>query len=192
MSGARTAAQRLLGGVERALVAIAAAALVAMSLVLVFQVAMRYVVQSPTVWSEEFATLAFVWCVMTAIPAAVRRSEHITVDLLPDALHGRARKTVLLVAHGLTTVTFGLFAVFSAALLPSGARQLMTGLSIATGAEVPLLLMYVVVPVGLGLAAVFAAEKLLTTARTPAEELPRRSLVEPVAGTETAVAGEVR
>ena len=159
------AVRRVLSGAERVLFVISGVAISLVSAVLVLQVFMRYVLNSPTVWSEEFATLAFVWCVMCAIPVAVRRSEHIAVTLLVDRLRGRARRAFVALGYALSAGLFGLVAVYAAMMLPTGARQLMTGLTIATGTDITLLAMYVVVPVGMGFSCVYAVEKLVAALR---------------------------
>lgn len=164
MSAAR-AVRGVLSGAERALFVVSGVAITLVSAVLVLQVFMRYVLNSPTVWSEEFATLAFVWCVMTAIPVAVRRSEHIAVTLLLDRLRGKVRRAFVALGYALSAGLFGLVAVYAAMMLPTGARQLMTGLTIATGTDITLLAMYVVVPIGMGFSCVYAVEKLVEALR---------------------------
>ncbi len=120
MSAAR-AVRGVLSGAERALFVVSGVAITLVSAVLVLQVFMRYVLNSPTVWSEEFATLAFVWCVMTAIPVAVRRSEHIAVTLLLDRLRGKVRRAFVALGYALSAGLFGLVAVYAAMMLPTGA-----------------------------------------------------------------------
>ncbi|GAB3297559.1 TRAP transporter small permease [Pseudoclavibacter terrae] len=161
---------RIFTGIERALLTIAAIAVTLISLVLVFQVFMRYVLNSPTVWSEEFATLMFVWCVMAAIPVAVRHSEHIAVTLVVDRMHGKVRRTFVVVAYVLTAALFALVTVYAAMMLPTGARQLMTGLTIASGVDVTLLAMYLMVPIGMGLSFLFSLEKLVAALRGDFDE----------------------
>ena len=129
---AGSAVRGVLSGAERVLFVVSGVAISLVSAVLVLQVFMRYVLNSPTVWSEEFATLAFVWCVMCAIPVAVRRSEHIAVTLLVDRLRGKARRAFVALGYALSAGLFGLVAVYAAMMLPTGARQLMTGLTIAS------------------------------------------------------------
>ncbi|MFC4553908.1 TRAP transporter small permease [Georgenia faecalis] len=164
MSAARLV-RGVLSGAERVLMTISGVAITLVSVVLVLQVFMRYVLNSPTVWSEEFATLMFVWCVMAAIPVAVRHSEHIAVTIVVDRLRGTARRVVVALGYLLSAGLFGLVTVYAALMLPTGARQLMTGLTIATGTDISLLAMYLIVPIGMGFSFVYALEKLVATLR---------------------------
>ena len=59
------------------------AILVAMSVILVAQVFMRYVVNDPLVWAEELARYLLIWCTMIGTSLAVRESRHIVVDFAP-------------------------------------------------------------------------------------------------------------
>ncbi|WP_196260117.1 TRAP transporter small permease [Pelagibacterium limicola] len=59
------------------------AILVAISVILVAQVFMRYVVNNPLVWAEELARYLLIWCTMIGTSLAVKESRHIVVDFAP-------------------------------------------------------------------------------------------------------------
>ena len=59
------------------------AILVTISVVLLVQVFMRYVVNSPLVWAEELARYLLVWCTMIGSSLAVKESRHIVIDFAP-------------------------------------------------------------------------------------------------------------
>lgn len=168
---------------EKALFVVAAAALTAMTGVILLQVFLRYVVNSPTSWSEEFATLCFVWCVMLVIPLGLRHQEHISMEFLVNRMAGarwRWAQILLNAVVGLTIVAIG---VASFGLFASGARQMLPGISMSSGLEIPQLVVYVSVPIGCFAAGLYALERIILlmrgeitkstspTATTPEEEL---------------------
>ena len=168
---------------EKALFLLAGAALTAMTAVILLQVFLRYVVNSPTSWSEEFATLCFVWCVMLVIPLGLRHQEHISMEFLLNRMAGarwRWAQILLNLVVGLTIVAIG---VASFGLFASGARQAMPGISMSSGLEIPLIVMYISVPIGCFAAGLYALERIVLlsrgritkptspTAATPEEEL---------------------
>lgn len=178
-----TVLSRGLDLLEKALFTLAAVALTAMTGVILLQVFLRYVVNSPTSWSEEFATLCFVWCVMLVIPLGLRHQEHISMEFLVHRIAGarwRWAQILLNAVVGLTIVAIG---VASFGLFASGARQTLPGISMSSGLEIPLIVMYVSVPIGCFAAGLYALERIVLLsqgqitgptspeAATPEEEL---------------------
>lgn len=178
-----TAFTAVLNGLEKALFAVAGLALTAMTGAILLQVFLRYALNSPTSWSEEFATLCFVWCVMLVIPLGIRHQEHIAMEFLVNRVAGarwRWAQIMLNAVVGLTIVAIG---AASFGLFASGARQLLPGISMSSGLEIPLLVMYISVPIGCFAAGLYAIERIALLARgeitkttalaatTPEEEL---------------------
>lgn len=155
---------RFLDGLEKVLFAVASAAVVAMAAVLVLQVFLRYVLSSPTSWSEEFATLCFVWCVMLAIPLAIRHQEHISMTFVVGKLRGRAWSAAQIAINTVVGVTLVAIGVASLGLMHSGEHQLLAGLSSGWGIDIPLLVMYVAVPTGCLFSGFYAIEQILLLA----------------------------
>lgn len=178
-----TALAKGLDVLEKALIGVAAFALTAMTGVILLQVFLRYVVNSPTSWSEEFATLCFVWCVMLVVPLGIRHQEHISMEFLVNRVAGarwRWAQILLNAVVGLTIVAIG---AASFGLFASGARQMLPGISMSSGLEIPLIVMYISVPIGCFAAGLYALERIVLLARgkitkstspsaaTPEEEL---------------------
>lgn len=161
-----------LNGLEKALFAVAALALSAMTAVILLQVFLRYALNSPTSWSEEFATLCFVWCVMLVIPLGVRHQEHIAMEFLVNRIAGarwRWAQILLNAVVGLTIVAIG---SASLGLFASGARQVLPGISMSSGLEIPLLVMYISVPLGCFAAGLYALERIVLLARGEITKTP--------------------
>ena len=70
-----------------------AAVLVLVSLAIVgYSVVMRYVLNTPVTWVDELTGFLVVGIVMLGAADALRRGDHISVDLLTTRLHGGARR----------------------------------------------------------------------------------------------------
>jgi tripartite ATP-independent transporter DctM subunit len=129
----------VLGG----LVEIAAAALVAAEIAILFSgVVARYVFNHPLVWSDEFASILFLWLAMLGAVIAFRRDEHMRMTAATGILAAPTRAIFDLFATGaalafllliawpsfeyaqeeifITTPALGLTNAWRAAALPSG------------------------------------------------------------------------
>ncbi len=155
----------LLDVIEKILFALAAAMITVMVGVVLLQVFLRYVLNNPTSWSEEVATLAFVWCVMLVIPLGIRHQEHISMEFLVSRLAGARWAWAQILLNAVVGATLVAIGIASFGLLDSGARQVLPGLSMAAGAHVPLLIMYLAVPVGCLAAGLYALERIVLLAR---------------------------
>ena len=61
-------------------------------ILVIAQVAMRYIFNSPLVWSEELAVYVMVWMTFIGSVICMRDNEHIEVTILTDYLpHGLKR-----------------------------------------------------------------------------------------------------
>jgi len=70
------------------------------TLVVLAAVAFRYVLVMPLTWSEEVARFAMVWVAFIAGSVALKRGEHVNVDVLLLAIRGaRALGAVKLCVH---------------------------------------------------------------------------------------------
>lgn len=60
--------------------------LVAITLVTVAQVFLRFVLNAPTSWSEEIALLFLIWFGLLAVAIGIRRHEHVAITFLRDLM----------------------------------------------------------------------------------------------------------
>ena len=75
-------------------------------------VVMRYVLNDPLTWAEEFVVTLFVWSIMLGIPAALRSNMHIRIDALILRLSPLGRRVAGLLAcvAGGAIVGFAIYA----------------------------------------------------------------------------------
>ena len=158
---------RIVGALAALGVALAAIGLIASMFLIAYSVVMRYFLNQPVTWVDEFVGYLLVASVMLAAADALRHGEHIAVDIVTERLGGRGRRLVTLA--GLVAV-----ALAAALLTVEGwdmvAFSRMVGLLSNGTLAVPMWIPQLAVPVGaalLGAAAVVAFLLALTT-RTPA------------------------
>ena len=82
----RKAIQRIIGGVERALTAVAATLMAILSLVVCWQVFARYVLQKSPIWVEEFSVTAIMWIGLLGAAAAVWTGDHMRLEFVTKKL----------------------------------------------------------------------------------------------------------
>ena len=171
LAGALTCGLRLL---DRALDAALALTVAAAALVMLAQVALRYLLDAPLTWAEEFAVLAFGW--LTFLGAAYTRRTR--SDIGVDSLRNLAGPRLGAALDGLRWLAV---AIVAGVLIVQGARLTAATWSLEYPAMgLPRGLLYLAVPVGMGLVALDLlrqATARLATARaertSPASSRPK-------------------
>lgn len=130
--------------------------LAVMALLVIYQVAARYLFNSPPSWTEELARFLQVWLVMLGAPVCLRRGMHLAVDYVSARLPAGARR-VLQVLVSMLIAGFSLvLTIYGVRLLEVAALQRSPALGIS------MVWPYLAVPVG---AAVMTAEGVRQMAR---------------------------
>ena len=158
-----TAARRgISGALEAALgaaVEVAAAALVAAEIVILFGgVVSRYVFNAPLVWSDELASILFLWLAMLGAVIAFRRDEHMRMTAAVGALPPPARAVLDAFATGAALAFLLLIAWPAYGYAVEQLPVATPALEISDGWRAAAL------PVGVALMAVFAVLRLARTA----------------------------
>lgn len=133
------------------------ASMIAMTLIIVFQVVMRKVFNNSQVWSEEIARFIFIWQVWVAVSYAARISKHIRVDVLRDVIKAQWVKTALDVIFLVSSIAFFAFLGYKGAVVV-GKIKAMNQLSPAC--LIPMWIPYLAVPVGCFLASLRFLQQL--------------------------------
>lgn len=84
---------------------ISGAALTIVLLVVIMNVFARFVLGTSILWSDEIATMGFVWCIFLGASACYKRGMHIGIDIVTSALKGKLRWIVLALTNTLLVVT---------------------------------------------------------------------------------------
>ncbi len=93
---------------------IAGTALIVVVLAVCWGVLTRYITEQPAAWAGEVAAMAFAWLVFVGASAALKRSMHVSIDMLVLALPPVAQRTVMMIAD-LVVVVFLLVGLVLAA-----------------------------------------------------------------------------
>ncbi len=158
--------RRLEAAVHRVLGAGVAALMAAAVVNVSWQVASRFLLGSPSSFTDELARYLLVWIGLLGGAYAAGERRHIAVDLLPGRLEAKAGRALALFTHAVVM----LFAL--AAMVGGGGR--LVWLSFALGQTtaalgMPLGVVYTVVPLAGLLVAFYAACGLLETMRVGRE-----------------------
>ncbi|QTX31399.1 TRAP transporter small permease [Aminithiophilus ramosus] len=129
--------------------------LMLMTIVIFYQVVLRYAFQAANIWAEEFARYAFIWVVLLGSASAMRNSKHIKIDFLVDGFSDRSKW----VLNNFVCLAMGSF-LFCLAVY--GFKiALKTGNQLSAGLHVPMSFMYMSIPVGAVLMLLALVERLL-------------------------------
>jgi TRAP-type C4-dicarboxylate transport system permease small subunit len=144
--------QRIADALEAAATVFVAAALAVMTAVVIAEVIARYAINAPLIWSNEVATYLFIYAVFFGGSVALKRHELMEVqfirDRCPAALRWLMAQLTSLIIIGFTVVG----AMYSGELILTSLR---TG-TISPALEIPMLYVYLPLPVGFGLMGFFS------------------------------------
>jgi len=96
---------------------LAGTGLVLMSLIILWQVFARYVLNASPAWSEQLALYLLVWTVLLAAAAGVREQYHIRITALQQRVAETPRRRMQLATHGVTAIMGVCLIVFGSELV---------------------------------------------------------------------------
>jgi TRAP-type C4-dicarboxylate transport system permease small subunit len=137
------------------------ALLIALVVVTSLQVFTRYVLNAPFTWTEELARMLFTWIVFLGAALLLKRSSHISIDILARSLAPEPRRWLLVLSHLITLSVVGILAVKGFRLLQ------ITGASESPALGIPWVYVYAAFPVGMSLMALRYARALIGLVRAP-------------------------
>ncbi len=123
-----------------------------------YSVALRYLFNQPQVWADELVGLLMVSLVMLGVADALRRGEHIEVDLLTERLGPRGRRLAKLWGLAASALVAGV-------ILGGGLEMVIFSADVGLIAdgylEVPMWIPQIAVPLGGGLLLLTALSRLV-------------------------------
>lgn len=151
------------GPIEGALEAVAVVGFVAMILITLLQVAVRYLEISLD-WTEELARILFLAAIMIGIALAIRRRQHIAIDVVYAKVSKSAQVTL--------SIAFDVLTLFLLAVWMRGAlllTKLNAGTTFVTVPWLPVSALYAIEAVGIGLMMIFVVADLIRRRRAPSQ-----------------------
>lgn len=104
---------------------------------------LRYVLDSPIVWSEELTKYMSVWLAIVGAASTVRADGHTTLDILQGLVKSRKAKMIMFIATRIVVV------VILLGLFPAGIRAMQVlGVSTAASSRMPMWILYLSFPLG--------------------------------------------
>ena len=80
----------------------------AMGLILTYEVFVRYVFNAPTIWVQETSIYLYMWTMLAAGSYTLQKRKHVHVDLLVDRLPARPRSLLEAMTSAVGTVFCGI------------------------------------------------------------------------------------
>lgn len=99
-------ADRLVGLLIRGCFVVACAALVAITCITVYEIFMRYFLDSPTIWVSDATRYLLALVIMFGLPDLTLRQQHVSIDLVSEKLSGWPPYRRILTAIGCLTCLF--------------------------------------------------------------------------------------
>jgi TRAP-type transport system small permease protein len=129
-------------GVGRAEMVFLGTSVAVMTITTLLQVAFRYVLNDPLVWSEELARYLFVWIALVGAGAAMRTGGHFGLDLFYRKFPAAGRA-------GVAMLISAIIAIFAATLLVYGVREtIQASVQLAPSLQIRMHWAYAAMPVG--------------------------------------------
>lgn len=113
-----------------------------MMIVVTAQIVMRYVLNSPLLWSEEFARYVYVWLVFIGSAYCVTQNKHVAVTLVTDRLPVLWQKALKVFCNLLAVAAL----IY---MLPHSARYAFKQGNLLSGCmQIPMSWVFAAIPVG--------------------------------------------
>lgn len=109
-----------------------------------WQVASRYLLGSPSIFTDELANFLLIWVGILGAAFATGKRMHLAIDILPNKLEGKSQKTLMIVVATLVS----LFAL--TVMVIGGIRLVYLTLlleQLSPTLQVPLGYVYIVIPI---------------------------------------------
>lgn len=119
----------------------------------------RYVLNNSIVWAEEIIRYVCIWVFFLTMCESTRNGAHLALDILPGAVHGRGKAVLSIVIEAVSLA-------FDAVLIWYGFQLAVVNLAQKSPAlHIPYGWVYLAIPVGAALMALFGLQRMVRAAR---------------------------
>lgn len=129
-------------GLDRILTSVCVIDFIAMVLLTMYQVIVRYVFKSPSSVSEVLARYCFVWLILLSATYVFGQRDHICITFIKDKLTGRARKILEAVSELVVILFSGAILVYGGVVITT-----MNMLQYDSILKIPTGMIYSIIPV---------------------------------------------
>lgn len=129
----------------------------ALVLDVVWQVFTRFILQNPSTWTEELATLLLIWVSLLGAALAFHRKGHLGVDYFVGKLPQAPKRAVEIIVH-IITAAFAVILIFGGLKIVS--FTLLTN-QLSAAMQIPMGYVYIILPLSGGIILLLSVESLL-------------------------------
>lgn len=142
------------------------AAIVAMMVIgCTWQVITRFVLRSPSKYTEEFLRYALIWLTMLGSPFAYSKNRHLAITFLTDRFNAKSQKYVAIFVDVLVLLmSLFIFVIGGIMVTMNSAGQTSAALGM------PMQFYYICMPIGGVLCCIYSVQKLIEQFRGLKEE----------------------
>ncbi|SHE76406.1 TRAP transporter small permease [Alkalibacter saccharofermentans] len=119
-------------------------ALIALIIATFSGVIMRYFLNNPYTWLEEFQLWCFVWVVFFGASAAFRSGSHVAIEILVDLLPDKIKKVIEIFGYLVVTGVLVYFTINGTGLV----KQLLSTGRLTNILKIPFPVIYSALPIG--------------------------------------------
>lgn len=134
-------AARVMNGIHLGSVGLAIFLLVAMAVIIIINVFMRYVLNSGIRWAEEISKLLMVWFTFIGMAVGIKQGLHISLHLLPKNLPAKLEFFLTFLKDVISLAIGVVFLVYGWRLVETTSKSIMPG------SELPSSLLYLILPI---------------------------------------------
>ena len=162
---------KIIGVINRFIAAFGISAGVALAFV---NVVVRYGFDGSLTWASELTTYLFLWSAFFGAAYCFKVDAHISINILLEKLSPKSAKILMIISHTVTLIFLSAIAYYGYEylLLVNEMEEVSVDL------EIPMWIVYLVIPFSFGFGAFRVFEKLLCIIKAPANEILQKSEAE--------------
>lgn len=130
--------------------------LIGMAIILMMQIIMRSIFGASLTWAEEVARYFYVWSVFLSVGYTIRAKNILRVDLILGKLPKKLRFVVEILLDIANVVLYAYLAHFAVIVV----RGIYTSHQTSPALEIPMYLVYLIIPAGFALASLRSVQKI--------------------------------
>lgn len=157
---------------EKAEEKIAAFFFITGSIIAVFGVFMRYILNNPLTWTTEIFELFMVSAIFIGFGMALKDDRHIVVDLIYDKMPVPVKKIFNIISN-LFGAGFSIYLTYMGIMLADIAYK-QGGTTIDVG--IPIWLTYLIMPIGMGLLSIYFVVRMIKSIYYPVDYVEKDSM----------------
>jgi C4-dicarboxylate transporter DctQ subunit len=139
-----------------------------------YNVIARYVFNHSLTWASELTTYLFIWSTFFGAAYCFKKDAHISINILIEKVSSKIAKFLILLSLFISFIYIGAIAYYGYEYLLF-VNELE---EISIDLEVPMWIVYLVIPVSFGFSTWILLRKIIKTIQTPAKKVKQNSEVE--------------